>query len=474
MLCLHVKVLEFADNEHRRICFDLAKRCQEATNFFWQQWELWHVQNRSAEQIREYLTALDSWRKRKGIAKPKLPKRTPKAAKAYSTALVGHFKAIAAGVTSSEPTPPIGINADLVLAMRDYAMETVSHSIDKPKLKVQACSAELSNLIYHRMGSEFPDLNVRTRTLLQNRLTGTVSNMHSASGALSGWMAILLCKQGRPSMIHPAPIPFDAANCKVWRDGDNYIRMSARIERHMEDGKANGVSDPFEFKLDTKGKASRYASPLYQVADGAAKLAGSSLLYDESKRRWKVLVAYEPPEEPKPELDPNVTIILHPSRRHPWTIRIGGRSRWIGGHGDHIAHRRRQVIEGRWSRQENYRAGTRNRKGHGVKSALVNVYKLEKSWRFFCKTFNEHIVSEVLSRCVEHRAGRLVLLRPAALRFLDCAGKNPNRIDSTAWPWHQFESFLRRKCARLGIELIESSQRVASAESGDRVQAVGV
>lgn len=456
MLCLQLKVVGFVNQDHRRQLFDLCKRAQEATNFFWQQWELWHVQNRSGEQIREYLAALDVWRKLKGITKPKLPKRTPLAARQYGQALIGCFKH-----NTPEPAPPTWASADLVLSMRDYARAVAAHSIDKPKLTVQACSAELSNIIYHRMSEAFPDLNVRTRTLLQNRLTGVVANMKSAYGALSGWMAVLLCKQGRPSSIHPVPVPFDAANCKVWIDNDNSVRISARLERHREEGKVSGVSEPFEMVMDTKGRASRYAAPIYKIAAGNAKLAGSSICYDELKKQWKVLVAYEPEPEPAPELDASIVAVLRPSRRHPWSIRINGLTRWIGGCGEFIGHRRRQVIEGRWSRQENYRHGTRNRKGHGVRSALANVYKLEKSWRCFCKTYNEHVASESVARCIEHKVGKLILLRPTSSRFLETAGKNRSRNESTSWPWYMFEAFLRRKCAKAGIEIVGSLQRVA-------------
>ncbi len=459
MLCLRLPVVTFADDEHRRLLYDLSRRCQEATNSFWQQWELWHVQNGSAHEIRQFLAALAKWRTENAATKPKLPKRTPKTMRLHAASLVKWHKDLARGIENPAPPAP-GADANLLPAVHEYARQIAAHAETKPRLNLLAVPSELSRLIYHKMSAEFPDLNSRTRVLLQNKLTKLVLEMKSAYGSLSGWMSILLCQQGRPSSTPPLPLPFDKANTKVSLGADGEVHMRVRVDRFTEPGETGGKSTEIDVVIETRGRIARYAAPLHQVAAGLAPLAGSSIQYDHREKKWFVLVSYQEPAIEQPQLNPGKVCFLRPARRHPWSLRIDGHTRWVGGSGSHITHRRAAVIAGRWSRQENYRTATKNRKGHGRERALCNVLKLEKSWRGFCKTYNETVVAEILQRVADNHAGKLLLLCPERARFLDTAGKNPRRREESSWPWYQFRAFLRRKCQRIGIELVEAKEVV--------------
>lgn len=399
--CLKLEVVEWNDKDHRRRCFQLGDRCKQMVNRMWQLWEHWHLQQESPRQIRAYLAALALWQETK--------------------------------------------------------------SGDKPKLCLTALPAPLSNVIYHACAEEFCDLATRTRGLLQNAWGSKVGKTKGAKGSLSGWMRILLCDDRRPGSINPVPIPFDARNSAVSEDEDGQVTVQVRIERHDIAGRKSGESEVWPFVVKTRGKVARYAQPIYAVARGEAALKGSSLFYDSSRRKWFMLVSYVPPDVPKPDLDAGRVAVLRPAVKRPFVLRLNGLTRWLGERGEAIAHRRRRVLLGRWSRQENYRWATNGRKGHGVRSALSQTWKLQKSWKMFCKTYNESIVTEALKRCVEARCGKLIFLRPKSERFVEVAGKVPGRNDPTGWPWYMLEAFLRRKCQALGITLVEQRQRVAES-----------
>ncbi len=457
MKCLKLEIIEWDDKEQRRQCFALCDRCKQMTNRIWQLWEYWHLEQESPQRIRDYLAALKLWRE-SGLAEPAIDvadSQLRSKVKSFAKAAYrrGNWRTALADCLEL----PAGLAvADTRLAVK-YLEDC--ERVGFPILRCVAVDAGLSNVIYRTTSDEFPDLSSRTRVLLQNTLAGKIGKLKGAKGSLSGWMRILLCDDRRPASIDPVPVPFDAANCKV-SVAEGVVCVGVRLERHVADGKTQGASDVWSFRVKTDGKAKRYAAPIFAVAEGRHKLKGSSLFYDSKRRKWYMLVAYEPAPEPKPLLDANRVAILRPACRRPFTLRIAGWTRWLGDRGRAIAHRRQAILAGRWSRQENYRYAAGNRKGHGRGHALSSIEKLERSWKMFCKTYNETIGAEAIARCVEAGCGRLLFLRPRRPRFLETAGKFQDRNDASSWPWYGLETYLRRKCAALGIELIEQRQRV--------------
>jgi len=381
----------------RRRWHDLADQCQQAVNLIWETWLVWHVLQKSAPAIRDYLDRLARWRKSKN------------------------------GV--------------------------------KPKLAVVAMPAELRRLCYHHLADEFPTLHQRPRDLLLNDVAGKIRTRKAAKGNLSGWMAILLHNEGVPSTTHPPPVPFDKNNAHLYFDAaSGNFAMRIRIDRQATDGKhATSTVDDFQLLTRRKGIA-RHAGTLRRIVDGELAFKGSKLLWHAKNKKWFALICYAKPKQMAGELDPEHVAVLRPARYRPWTLRLpGGREIKIGGDGQYVAGKRKAVLLQRWGRQEGYRhAGSAN-KGHGRNRALTPLFRLSLAWKEFVKNANHHTSEHVVKICREHGAGRLVYCQPHGpkrdARFLTTAGKIPDRRDSSGWDWHQVGAMLSYKCADVGVQL---------------------
>jgi len=390
--------LKIGEIDDTRAWYRLADRCKQLTNRVWQLWLIHHVQSDSATAIRDHLQSLDRWRKADSKSRG-----------------------------------------------------------DKPKLAVTCFSTELANTIYHDCRKNFPDLNCRTLVLLLNILRGRIIKRKAAKGKLSGWMAILLGHESLPSSTKPVPIPFDKQNAKIWSEGEGRIKCLVRLERTEETGK----SVEWVFDLETTGKIARYAKPIHDVASGQAPLKGCSIFYDSFKRQWFALIAYEPVEEPKPEVDESNVLILRPGRCRPWVVRVGGKSFYLGGDGRSVTHHRRRILLSRWGRQENYRWTATATKGHGRNRAMAGFFKLKQSWNNFAKTYNQQVAAKVITICCERGVGKIVLSLRCHRRFLETSGKIPDRRDATAWPWYQFSKILLDLAHTLNIavEVFQGGER---------------
>lgn len=370
---------------------------QEMTNFIWQSWLVWHVQNESAAKIRQYLNALALWRETK--------------------------------------------------------------QGDKPKLDLFAVSAELQKHLYDGLTATFPEVHSRVLVLLLQIVTKKIKERKAAKGNLSGWMAILLHRESLPSSTRPQPIPYDRQNASVippLADGDNY-RLRLRVDRIEREGKpALSTIDEVELLTKRRGIAG-HAAILQRICAGETKFAGSSLQWSDQRKKWFALVCWDDQQD-SPELDAASTAILRPATKHPWTLVLPSGKRWRGGNGRHVGAVRQQLLTQRWNRQAGYRyAGSAN-KGHGLNRALGPLFKLSLRWKDFVKTCNHHLTIEIVRDCVRENVGTLFYLQPAGekrdRRFLATAGKIPGRDDSTGWDWHQVAAMLGYKCREAGIKLV--------------------
>lgn len=394
MKVLKLEIETMGDQTNRNEWYRRCDRMKQLTNRVWQLWELGHVWAGSGEQVVEYLDKLGEWKKTK--------------------------------------------------------------SGDKPKCPVQAITNEAWNKMYHDLRQHFPDLNTRVVVLAMNILRGKIIGCKSQVGNLPGWMAILLNHQGRPSSIHPQPIPFDKANSRIEKRGDEIVCV-VRVDRIEVPGKKMATSTESEFVLKAGGRARRYAAPIRDIAAGSLKFCGSQIVYDKGRRKWFAMIAYEPAAKTKASLDAERTAYIRPAKNRPWLFRTGGYTRWLGPSGEFIGHRRRHVLLARWQRQENYRTAAPPSKGHGLNRALASPLKLQRSWNCFAKTVNQTLAFEAATRCVELGIGKIVLFIGERCgrrgRFLSHAGKVEGRRDATAWAWFQFSSLLQQKCQEMGIEL---------------------
>ena len=394
------KVLSGDHKEAFRRWWDLADQCQEIVNFIWEQWLVWHVQNKSAGKIRQYLDALAVWREK---------------------------------------------------GKKDTGT--------KPKLDLQAVSNDLNKAIYAALAKEFPEVNARVRTLLQNITQKKIKERKATKGNLSGWMVILLHRESLPSSTKAQPIPFDVANASLLsplEDDGNY-RLRMRLDRIERKGKP-ATATLEEVELWSKGrKMQGQRSILNRVLSGEFKFCGSMLRWDAQNRKWLALVCYQMPGGVA-EIDSDKTAILRPALKHPWTIRLPSGKRWRQGSGRYIGTVRQQLLTQRWSRQDGYRYAGSSNKGHGRDRALRPIWQLSQRWKDFVKTCNHRLTSEAVKDCVREGVGTLIYFQPVGKkrdkRFLSTAGKVPGREDSTGWDWHQVGTMLDYKCQEAGVKLI--------------------
>jgi len=403
MRCLKLEIAEL-DTDSRRRWWSLCDQAKQVVNRIWRKWLVYHSQNDSELKLRTFLNSLAAWN----------------------------------------------------------AADKKTRG-EKPKNPVNCITNDLWNAVYADLRATFPDWHTRPLTLLMNSERGKITALKASKGSLPGWVAILLDQQGLPSSTRPIPVPFDAANTKVTTSDDESVQVTVNLERPEIDGKKQTIS--VTFGVITTGKARRYAEPIQAVATGTHKLKGSSVMYDQGRKKWYMLVAYEPCGQEKPNVDPTKAMILRAAYRTPWRVRIAGRSWRVGSDGKFIAERRREVLMSRWNRQNNYRWAATSTKGHGRERALQSPMKLSRSWNLFVKTYNQQVVAEVIRQAVSRGCGRIVLLKDSPGRFLEKAGKVEGRHDSTAWAWFQFEAILKDHCHPLGIK-VETRKASGKVKAG--------
>lgn len=396
-----LEIVGFDDPARRGELYQLAEDCQQIVNRIWQLWECHHVIAGSREKILKQLAADKSWREIKRGERPKW---------------------------TIDCFPLVG---------------------GKNR---RGNRRTLRNQIETEIAETFSQVHGRVRTLLVNITCKKISQRKSATGNIRGWIAILLNRESRPSSTHALPIPFDCAHSKVIPAalGENAI-LQIRLARDER-----GRSAVEEFKLKTSGRASRYTKPIVRMATGEWAYKGSSLFYDARKKKWFALLVAEAAETSKSELIAGRTAILRCGFSHPIQVRIDGARVFLRdfGQGRAVAAVRRQLLTGRWGRQEGYRVAGSANKGHGRNRALGPVFLLSRRWKDFVRRYNHTLTSRMVARCIAEKASRLIYFQPSSGRFLDTAGKVSERSDSTGWDYFQIKTMLEYKCQEAGIEFV--------------------
>lgn len=376
----------------------LAETVQQITNCIWETWLVWHVQNRSAEQQRDFLDRFAAWKKTK--------------------------------------------------------------EGDKPKSEVTAIPKKLDKLIYDTLAKEFPGINTTARELIRNAVCQKIKTRKAATGNLPGWTAIILRNESVPSSTRSQPIPFSKRNAVIVppQEKGGRFALKLRVDRFDKPGKKAGGSHEDHVELLTNRRGVfQHADKLRRIASGELEFCGSSLQWDRKKSKWFALICYKAPEVEAKGIDVNATATLCPGRGDPWALFFDYGMQWLGGRGIYVAATRQRLLTSRWSRQENYRHAGSSTKGHGRNRALHAVEKLSQGWKNFTKTLNHRITSEVVKRCESRGVGRLIYLQPTDskrdTRFLSCAGKIEGRHDATGWDWHQVAALLAYKCEKARILL---------------------
>lgn len=331
--------------------------------------------------------------------------------------------------------------------------------LQRPKLELKCCDKALSNSIYHELSREFPDVNARTRVLLQNKWNGTLSSRKATTGSKSGWHAILLAQESIPSFTSPLPIPFDKDNGSLFFDGKDFC-VKFRIERLQLGKQANpSVEDTCKLML-RKRKANSQRQIIQRIVSGIYTFKGSSLYYNKRRNKWFALISYEMPDRNEVPLDASYVLHVLPAKnKSPWILmtvdsKQRKKAHRYGGNGRIVERARRMILDERSSRQEHNRWAGSAQKGRGRQRAIVPWTKLQSRWKDFTKSFNHRTTTKIVEKCLMERIGKVIYHQPSDSRrdemLLAKIGNRPGR--NTHWDWFQFGTLLSQKCKLNGIE----------------------
>ena len=377
---------------------DASRQCVEVANTIWQTWLVWHVQNGTADKLREWLE------RRKADVK-------------------------AAG-----------------------------------KCPVSAMNPQLSKLIYGTLAKRFGKLHGRVWGLLEQRIIMGIGSRKAASGSLPGWSAILLCRENMPSFTRGLPILFDKVNGALkWSDDGPIVEL--RLTRG-----ADKKSPVRKLLLWSYGRRVQSQVAVFKkVLAGEFTFCGSSLMWDQRRKKWFVMLSYRRPSHVVPGLNPAKAAYLLPGRAVPFVLRERGkRAVWLQRRGFHIESMRQRVFGERRSRSEHYRVATA-RKGKGRDHAIRWRFALERKWMWFVRRVNHAASADAVKHCVLNGIGRLVYLKPSGIvsenRAVTRLGSTG--LDQTSWEFFQLKTLLAYKCQDAGIEfsVIEFDGSASRAEA---------
>lgn len=336
--------------------------------------------------------------------------------------------------------------------MRQFASDLAAYRkkerTEKPSLLVQAVPKQLAQRIYKMTCETFPEVHNRVASLchqaVRKKMTGK-----DCEGRWQLWQSILMDRQGRPNARHPQPIPFDSRSAEIIQ-GEKGFELRIRLTRLPSDKKScPSIEDSCRLKARGNG-----AAILRRVLSGEYKFCGSSLTYDDGKRKWYANVAYQMPVTEHQAGAGRA--VFFPSKAYPFVLMIDGKSMPLERMAGHTEHVRKLVMTNRWSRKTGYKYGSSARKGRGRTRAMLPVEKLSERWRNYVKTANHQVSKEAVDTCFQRGVGELVFMQPlgekAKGRMIANVGKVENCPDKTAWDFAQLKTMLAYKCQDLGIK----------------------
>ena len=409
---------------------EMSQTCAEVANFIWQDWMLWHAANGSREIVMADNARTIAWHKLKD---------------------------------DNDQAIQLWLKAD-----RKSRGPKPVFKAEKPKWVFKPVDERWSKSLYLKLAARFPHLHTRVVNLIQNKIVPGIGSRKAAHGSIGGAASILLYRERWPHFTEGLPIPFDRCNGPQDEpirapEGErkNYL-LKLRLAREKVEGKKICPSICYDVELFTCHKNIRsQAESLAKCITGEYKFAGSSLVYDDSKRKWFAHVAFFQPAGALNALDVGNVATLTPCglhERHPWRLAVPGceNDRWPGMWiSKSVGSVRQRIFWRRRTTAGHYRWAGSAAKGHGRNRAQSAFFKLSNAWKGYVKNANHGMANDIIAQCVRYGCGTLVYQQPEAELqdelFLSAAGKQPNAKDSTGWDWFQMRTFLEQKGQKAGI-----------------------
>jgi len=321
---------------------------------------------------------------------------------------------------------------------------------------VKAMAAEMSRAIYAAIREAHPLVATRPVVLAMNTEGAKLVKTPATKSAYPRWMNVLAGRGEFPSFGRPLPIPIDKACARLIppptdAKGENWL-----LELRPESVPGEKKLIVHTLKIKTGGrKLAGLRDALWKISAGEWKFCGSNLVLRDGL--WYAHICYQLPAAEKPVLDPMKIAYLSPAADRPMHLWIDGYPNWLRRTGRDVLHVRGQLVARRWSNSEAYQNASSARKGHGRNRAMAWREPLRRRWMDFCKTYNERLAADVLSRLKQAGIGKLVWYQPVGERrenrFLAKAGA-AGRNDLRQWDWTQLGGLLARRCEENGVELV--------------------
>lgn len=321
---------------------------------------------------------------------------------------------------------------------------------EKPKLSLKPIPSELSQSLSKVLGGGWPHIIERTRGLLSQILSKNLTKK-DLDGRWRQWQSILMNRQGRPNCTRSQPIPFDSRTSDIQPiEGEKNYQFKVRLSLV-----AKGKSLTDRCQLFVKRPNDLGGVVLSRIVSGAYKFCGSSIVWNEAKKKWFALITYQMPITPPVAGDGVAT--FYPSKSSAWALIHGSRVREFNDAGHVAGHIRQSLNNQKWSRNRKERFKSSNSRGHGRGRAQGWQQKLSKKWVDSVNTINHQVSSDVVKHCQQNGIGLLIYLQPdderRATRFLTNVGKDAHREDATAWDYADMATKLAYKCQEAGIAL---------------------
>lgn len=394
--------------------FGLCSEVKRLQNTIWQQWLAWHIQNDSASKQAE-------WLDRK------------------------------AEVGAKEAGPP----------------------------PVHPCPPELAKWIRAWVVPRFPFINSRSINIHLSVVIQGIVSRKAASGSLPGWVAILFCNESVPSFTKPAPVRFDKKNGQILEpeEGSQHYRMSLRLWRLDQGDRSPSIQDIVTLQCGGKQAASQVAI-LKKITSGEYKYCGSMLTWDQSRRKWFVMLSYQMPKQTVDGLT-NRKATITCGDELPFEMTVGRNTVLrLANDGMLVAEQRRRTFLQRRRRAQNYRYAHTSSKGHGRQRVMNWRHRFQRQWNNFVKRVNHLATKRAVDMAISRGIGKIVYHQPegdwAESRFLSTAGKDSDWQDGTTWEFFQFGNMLQYKCQKHGLKCEIVKVDLSKPKKKEEVATAGV
>ena len=259
---------------------------------------------------------------------------------------------------------------------------------------------------------------------------------------LKGTKAIANYKADPPLDLHNKSISLS------YTDDDFVFTLSI----FKEAAKQKSGIDRFTFKALVKDKSTQ--TILERCIDGIYKISASQLIYDRTKKMWKLNLSYSFTPETVKTLDPDIVLGVDLGVAKPIVASVyGDKARFIIDGNEIIAFRNR--VEQRkkaLGRQTKYCGD--GRVGHGIKKRTEHVNKVADKVARFRDTTNFRYAKALIDYALKNNCG--------TIQMEDLSGISSDDAFLKQWSYFDLQQKITNKAAEYGIAVVKINPEYTS------------